>query len=151
MCILNDHDKKKKSYLHVFICSNRLNLSPSPFAAMVNLFSTLAWYCPGWAPVRCHRETGTPMWGSAEVYIFSTVLLFSFLFSVLVLFVFLALSALLGLPIVCAKPTIQRKEELNSLDFQIHFVMLLHVSCLPTSCQRSHVTLKRSSVSVRAR
>ena len=87
VCILNDHDTKMKSYLHVCICSNRLNLSPSPFAAMANLFSTLASFCPGSAPVRCHRETGTPFWGSAEVHIFQTVLLF---------FVFVACSVCLA-------------------------------------------------------
>ena len=79
--------KYAKSYLHVCICSNRLSLSPSPFAAMANLFSTLASFCPGSAPVRCHRETGTPFWGSAEVHIFQTVLLF---------FVFVACSVCLA-------------------------------------------------------
>ena len=35
-------------------------------------YCLLASFCPGSAPVRCHRVTGTPQWGSADVYMFST-------------------------------------------------------------------------------
>ena len=77
--------------------------------------------------------TGTPQWGSAEVFFLLIVLLVCFLFSLLVLSVLLALSALPCLPIVCAKPNIKRKVELNSLDFSnscvdaLAWLMLAHV------------------------
>ena len=108
----------------MFACVHMLKqfvLSPIPCFAMASSFmarfgsawfcqqNPLAWFCPGSAPVRCHPDTGTPQWGSAEVYFFLIVLLVCFLFSLLVSSVLLALSALPCLPIVCAKPEIKKK------------------------------------------
>ena len=84
-------------------------------------YCLLAPFCPGSAPVRCHRATGTPQWGSAEVYFFlHIILLVRRLLSTPVRFINLPVfTALLELRFVCAK-ALKYKEyvKVNSLEFE---------------------------------
>ena len=129
----------------MFACVHMLKqfvLSPIPCAAMASslmarivndVHCPLALFCFGSAPVGCHPATGTPQWGSAEVFFCLIVLLVCFLFSLLVLFVLLALSALPCLPIVCTKPEIKHKVEPDTLELSnscfdaLICLMLAHV------------------------
>ena len=73
--------------MYIRIFSNRMSLSRPMIVLVFN-----DGYCPGSAPVRCHPATGTPQWGSAEVYVFFLkAFLLSFLFFTLFVFVFAAL------------------------------------------------------------
>ena len=115
------------------------------------VYCLLARFCPGSAPVRCHPATGTPQWGSAEVYFFSWSLLYSLFSSYcLFVFVFAALPNLSWMPTVPAQTRTSSYEEVNSLGFSNSRFRSLTFSSLHTSCQMSRVTLKRPSVSVRA-
>ena len=138
-----------RSIIYIRVNSNRFGPWACPdslfcLAAMASVldfndrYCQLASFCPGSAPVRCHRATGTPQWGSSDVYLFfNIVCLVGRLLSIPVRFIDLpALTAFHDLPFVCVK-TFKQKVYVNVNSLEIENACLcdlLFTSFLSVVC-----------------